>query len=230
MRTDLGDMNAAEAVAHLLDVDGRLLIDVGCGAGAVTRELAKLGASVLGVEPDPVQAEKNRAADLVKNVKLIEAGAEALPAEDNSVDGVMFFHSLHHVPGELMGQALAEAARVLKPDGFLYIVEPGMDCSHFRMMQPFHDETDVRNLAQQALGRVADDLFEECEKYVYMMHPRHENFDAMADFHTAMSFNAITRDMVDVPEVRKGFEAAATSDGYVFDQPFLVNLYRTKRR
>jgi ubiquinone/menaquinone biosynthesis C-methylase UbiE len=230
MRTDIGEVSDVEAVTTLLKVTDLHLIDVGCGSGAISAELAKVGANVLGVEPDPVQAEKNRAANPVDNVTLIEGSAEALPAKDNSMDGVMFFRSLHHVPGNLMDKALNEAARVLKPDGFLYVVEPGVDGSHFKMMRPFHDETEVRDLAQQSLGRIADTLFEECEKYVYMLHPRHESFDAMADFHTAMSFNAITRDMVDVVEVRENFEAAATKDGYVFDQPILINLYRTKRR
>ena len=230
MRTDIGEISDVEAVADLLTLANLELIDVGCGGGAITAELAKMGARVIGVEPDPIQAEKNRATAPVNNVTLLEGRAEALPAADHSVDGVMFFRSLHHVPSNLMDTAIREAARVLKPDGFLYVVEPGMDGSHFKMMRPFHDETEVRNLAQQTLNRTADTLFEECETYTYMLHPRHETFEAMVEFHTSMSFNAITREMVDTPEVRKNFEAAANEDGYVFDQPMLVNLYRRKRR
>lgn len=229
MRTELGELNDMEAIGQLLPVGGLNLIDVGCGAGVMAKALAEQASTVLGIEPDPVQAEKNRAAQPAVNVTLKEAGGEAIPAEDNSVDGVFFFRSLHHVPGALMDKALAEAARVLKPDGFLYVLEPGMEGNHFTMMRPFHDETEVRTLAQQALERTAEGLFEESGKYAYMMRPRHESFDAMVDQFTGMSFNAITREMMDVPEVREAFEAARADDGYVFDQPMLVNLYRRVR-
>lgn len=229
MRTDLGEMDDMAAVDHLLSLEGLNLVDAGCGAGGMARALAEQGASVLGIEPDPTQAEKNRASPPVSNVKLMEAGAEAIPAEDDSVDGVLFFRSLHHVLGALMDKALSEAARVLKPDGFLYVVEPGMDGNHFEMMRPFHDETEVRTLAQQALDRSADNLFEESEKYLYMQHPRHESFEALVDLFTGMSFNGITREMMDRPEIRENFEAAATEEGYIFDQPMLVNLYRGVR-
>jgi ubiquinone/menaquinone biosynthesis C-methylase UbiE len=225
-RTDLGDMTDMEVVAHLANVSGLNLVDIGCGGGDGSRGLAQMGATVLGLEPDPVQAEKNRAAAPTDNVTLIEAGAQDLPVEDNSADGVMFFRSLHHVPGELMDKALKEAARVLKPGGFLYVLEPAMYGNHYEMMRPFHDETQVRTQAQQALERTADGLFSDCGKYVYMLRPRHESFEGMVNAFTAMSFNGITREMVDVPGVRADFEAARTDDGFVFEQPMLVNVYR----
>lgn len=226
-RIDLGELTDIEAISRLLSVAGLHLIDAGCGAGHLSRALAEMGAVVLGVEPDPVQTGKNLAADPVPNVTMIQAGAEALPVEDGSVDGVLFSRSLHHVPRELMDRALTEAARVLKPGGFVYVAEPGIDGNHFRMMRPFHDETEVRTLAQAALERTADPLFQQVDRYVYMQHPRHESFEAMIDFFTSLSFNNISREMIDLPEVRENFEAARSDDGYVFDQPTLVNLYRS---
>jgi ubiquinone/menaquinone biosynthesis C-methylase UbiE len=225
-RVDLGELTDIQALGRLVDVDGLSLIDVGCGAGHLARCLAELGAIVLGIEPDPAQAERNRAADPVPNVTLLEAGAEKIPADDQSVDGVMFFRSLHHVPRQLMDAALMEAARVLKPEGFLCVVEPGMDGSHYAMMRPFHDETEARTLAQEALARTAEGLFDSAHCYLYMQHPRHESFDTMVEFFTSLSFNDITREMIDVPEVHRHFEAARTDDGYVFEQPTLVNVYR----
>jgi hypothetical protein len=59
-----------------------------------------------------------------------------------------------------------------------------------------------------------------------MLHPRHADFETMVARFTSMSFNRITREMIDVPEVRKNFEAARSEGGYVFDQPMLVNIYR----
>ncbi|MEE8173628.1 MAG: class I SAM-dependent methyltransferase, partial [Alphaproteobacteria bacterium] len=205
-------------------------IEAGCAAGEAARALATCGAAVLGIEPDAVQAEKNRAAPPVPGVTFREAGAEAQPAQDASVDGVLFFRSLHHVPRELMDTALVEAARVLKPDGFLYVAEPGMEGSHFAMMRPFNDEFEVRTLAQQALEKCARPRFEETARYVYMQRPRHESFAAMVSKFSAMSYNPIPRELIEQAEVRKKFEAGKTADGYVFEQPMLVDFHRRVRR
>jgi ubiquinone/menaquinone biosynthesis C-methylase UbiE len=226
MRSELGELSEIEAVSHLVSVKGLSLVDVGCGAGATTRALAEQGATVIGIEPDPIQAERNRAAVETPGVTFIEAGAEAIPVDDDTVDGVLFFRSMHHVPAELMDQAIHEAARILKPDGFLLALEPGLDCTHFEMMRPFNDETKVRTLAQEALDRTAETLFEDTSKYTTMQHPRWESYDAMVTHFTGLTFHPFTREMVDIPEVRQNFEQARTDNGYVFDQNSLINLYR----
>lgn len=225
-RNDLGELGDLETVDKLIDVRGLDLVDAGCAAGDAARGLAERGATVLGVEPDPVQAESNRSQPATPGVTLLEAGAQTLPAEDNSADGVFLFRSLHHVPEELMDHALKEATRVLKPGGFLYVAEPAMDCTFFRLMQPFHDESKMRTLAQQALDRTACELFEETTKYTSIQRPKFADFDAFVDLFTGMSFNRITREMMDRPDVRKSFDAARIDDGYQFEQPMLINLYR----
>lgn len=228
-RIELGDLADMEAVDKLVDVKGLHLIEAGCAGGNAARDLAERGATVLGVEPDPVQAERNRSQPPTPGVTLLEAGAESLPAENISADGVFFFRSLHHVPPDLMDQALKEAGRVLKPSGFLYVAEPALDCTFFKMMQPFNDEYEVRTLAQQALDRTASKQFETTEKYRCIQRPKFDDFEAMIELFTGMSFNRITREMIDQPEVRKNFDSERTDDGYVFEQPMLINLYRLPR-
>ena len=229
MRSELGELGDLDALEKIVPIAGKKLIEAGCAAGDTARRLAERGADVLAVEPDAAQAEKNRSAPATAGVKFVEAGAQALPAEDASVDGVLFFRSLHHVPRALMDAALTEAARVLKRNGFLYVAEPGLDGSHFALMRPFNDEFEVRTLAQQALMRAAAPLFEEAAHYVYMQRPKHDNFDAMLNKFSSLSYNPIARELIDQPEVRKNFEAAKTPDGYVFEQPMLVNFYRRVR-
>ncbi len=226
-RKDLGRLNDLEAIDRLLAVKGLKLLDVGCASGAQDRELVARGATVLGVEPDPVQAEKNRNAAPLQGLQFVEARAQALPADDQSMDGVFFFRSLHHVPMDAMDAAFAEAARVLKPDGFLWIVEPGMTGTHFPLMRPFHDETVVRNAAQAALARNSNKLFESVELFQYFVYPRFTDFAAFVNQVTGQTFNNIQRSQVETDAVRAKFEAARTKDGdYVFEQPMLLNLHR----
>lgn len=225
-RTDLGELSDLDAVGRLLDVQNLDLIEVGCGGGDTACGLAERGATVLGVEPDPVQAETNRSQPPTPGVTLVEAGGEALPADDRSVDGVLFFRSLHHIPSAEMAKALAEAARVLKPGGFLFVAEPSMEGSNFALTRLFNDESALRTRAQQALGGAAAAGFEETGHYVYMRHLRYTDFASLMARYASVTYNPIASDKIDLPEVRHRFEAARTDDGYVFDQPMLVNLYR----
>ena len=231
-RTDLGERSDVAAVLALTPVAGLALVDVGCGAGKNARELAEAGAIVLAVEPDPIQATKNREGAPPPSVAFVEARAERLPAESGSVDGVVFFRSLHHVPVGAMGAALAEAARVLKPDsGFLCVIEPSVAGAHFPVMRPFHDETLVRAAAQSALEKNAAPLFRERRSYRYLQHPRYANFDALVARVLGQTFNAIRRERVETDEVRALFEAGRTDKGdYAFEQPMLLDLFRAPRR
>jgi ubiquinone/menaquinone biosynthesis C-methylase UbiE len=225
---ELGELSDVAAVGAVAALDGLHVVDVGCGPGDIARALVASGATVIAAEPDPIQAAKNRVASPLENLSFVEAGAEQLPVPDMSMDGVFFFRSLHHVPIEKMDAALAEAARVLKPEtGFLGIVEPGMTGSHFQVMRPFHDETIVRTEAQAALARTASQLFQEETRYLYTMTPRYPDFEAMVARVTGQTFNNIHRDRVETDEVRAVFEAGRTAAGdYAFDQPMLLNFYR----
>jgi ubiquinone/menaquinone biosynthesis C-methylase UbiE len=226
MRKDLGELSDFAAVRNLVALEGKTFIDIGCGPGAVSREMVAAGATITGVEPDPIQAEKNRKAAPVAGLTFIESGAEKLPFESRSLDGVFFFRSLHHVPIELMDAALAEAARVVKPSGFLYVAEPGVDGSNFAVIKPFHDETHVRAEAQAALKRNGARLFGKVALCEYTQHPRFKNFQALVDRFASQTFNDIDLDKVDTQEVRALFETGRTEQGdYAFDQTMLVNLY-----
>jgi len=231
-RIDLGELSDVAAIAKLVPVSGLHVADVGCGPGASSRELAAMGAEVLGVEPDPVQAAKNREAEPTPHVTIVEGGAQSLPLKDKSTDLVVFFRSLHHVPIDLMNAALAEAARVLKHGtGTLCIVEPGMDGTNFAMMRNFHDETQVRTAAQAALARNTPKLFGEAAYYRYDQYPRHKSFAAMVERVMGQTFNSLDRARVESEETRTAFEKGRTADGdYVFYQPMLLDVYRKPLR
>ena len=227
-RKHLGERADAAAVAALTPLAGLTVVDVGCGAGQTSRELAALGASVIAIEPDLIQAAKNREAEPVQGVAFVEAHAEDLPVASGSADGVFFFRSLHHVPVEAMEAALAEAARVLKPEsGFLCVIEPGMEGTHFPLIRPFHDETRVRKAAQAALERSARLLFREIERFRYVQYRRYANFEALVARVIGQTFNDIRRERVETDEVRALFEAGRTDrSDFMFEQPMLLDLYR----
>ncbi len=223
---DLGEATDMEAVDRLLPVRSLALVDVGCGAGRTSRALAERGATVLGVEPDAIQAEKNRAAPACPGLRFAEAHAQNLPLEAGTMDGVFFFYSLHHVPAAHMAAALGEAARVLEPGrGFLYVAEPATWGPFHELYRPFHDETAVRALARTALAEIRP-RFARHDRYRYGSVARYADFEAFVTEVAGASYNRITREMVDRPDVRALFEAGHTADGYTFEEVVTLDLYR----
>ena len=97
--------------------DRPIVLELGCGKAEKTRLLAETGrvGGILALEVDTIQHERNLQIADLPQVQFRHAGAEAIPADDNSIDIVLMFKSLHHVPMEFMDQALSEIARVLKP-------------------------------------------------------------------------------------------------------------------
>lgn len=104
-----------EMVERLLELDGKRVVELGCGAAVNTRALAAAGRDrrVLAYEVDQTQHQLNLATPPQPNVEFRYGSAAAIDCADGSVDVVMMLKSLHHVPREALPQALREIHRVL---------------------------------------------------------------------------------------------------------------------
>lgn len=103
-------------------------LDVGCGDGAQTIRLAKRGYPVVALDfSEHVlgRARVNVAASLLGHMVRFENGNLLdLPVADSSFDFVLCWGVLMHIPE--VEKAIAELARVVKPEGFLIISENNM--------------------------------------------------------------------------------------------------------
>ena len=223
---ELGFAEAIDIIEQLRPVTGLDLVDVGCGRGDLTRQLAGRGARVVGAEPDPVQAVRNRTSVPIPGVCFVEAPGQDLPIDDCSVDGVILRFSLNHVPADLMDLALLEAVRVLRPgNGFLLVMEPLLTGSLEALYKPFHDETKMRILACKALKRTAEPRFENAREYRFEETVAYADFTAFVDEVTGSTYSGIVREDVETPEIRTLFERGKSAEGFVFTQHVRVNLY-----
>lgn len=217
-----------EVVEEFLPLENAVVVDVGCGDGALARMMARRGAHVTGIEVSPRALAKARAAPLVADERYIQGVAEDLPLSNRSADIVIFFNSLHHVDGAGMHKALKEAARVLKPGGLLLVSEPLAQGPYFELMRPAHDETVVRSKAQTTLHRAAD--FGLLQEHVvnHIDTVKFKSFEAFQDRITAI--NPETREHFDEQHavIRTAFDRLGekTDDGWTFEQPTRVCVYR----
>jgi len=224
-------VDEADIYSELLPLDGARVIELGCGAAAHTRAIAETGrpASILACEVDDVQHDKNRdAEDTPDTVSFARAGAENIPAEDDSADVVVMFKSLHHVPMAEMDTAMAEIARVLRPGGVAYISEPVYAGDFNEVLRLFHDEGEVRRQAFEAVRRAVDQgVLELAEQRFFNTR---NDFEDFADFENRVL--GVTHTHHDLsPElheqVRRTFEGYMGPDGARFVMPIRVDLLRS---
>lgn len=113
------------AFTQLGCVQGKTVLDYGCGHGMASVLLARRGASVAAFDLSPwylaEAAERARANDVGGRVHFVHAAAEALPFANHAFDCVWGNAILHHLDLE---RALPELRRVLKPGGTAVFCEP----------------------------------------------------------------------------------------------------------
>jgi SAM-dependent methyltransferase len=95
---------------------GESVLNIGCGTGASTLPLLKLGLNVTGIDPSPYMLDIAGKA-LGQRVDLYRGFAEDLPFDDNSFNHAAFFISMEFV--EDPARAMAEACRVAKDRVFI---------------------------------------------------------------------------------------------------------------
>jgi len=156
---------AYNSAAYLLELlePGQRLLDVGCGPGTITTDLAALVApgAVLGLDVEPaviVEAEERRLSIGAANVSFATGDVYALDLADASFDVVHAHQLLQHLTDPVA--ALGELRRVLRPGGTLAVrdsdygafawapADPRLD----RWLALYHQVT-ARNRAEADAGR-----------------------------------------------------------------------------
>jgi ubiquinone/menaquinone biosynthesis C-methylase UbiE len=97
------------------------VLDVGCGEGRFTAELARAGRAVVGIDVAEEPLRRARARDGSIDVRLVAADGE-LPFEDCSFDAVWAGEVIEHV-ADTAGW-LSEVRRVLPSGGALVLSTP----------------------------------------------------------------------------------------------------------
>ena len=226
MILELGESTDVQVLQDQIHLAGKRVVDVGCGKGEFAAVIAGLGAQVSGIEPDPVQAAGNRNLKPLPGLELFEAGAQSLPLESASQDLLLFRFSLHHIPPTLYPSVFKETARVLKPGGKLYIMEPVAQGSSQYVMELFHDETSVRERAQKALGEFTPDYYQHDKTLAYTLIRRFDDFEAYLKLYGKLSYNRYAFDAVDNAIVKKRFMQFKQQDGnIVLEQPVKADVF-----
>jgi len=103
--------------ALLADLPGAAdIVELGAGTGKFTRLLARTGARIVAVEPQPAMAARIRAAP---NVEVLAGTAEQIPLPDDSADLVCCATCFHWFD---YARATVEILRIARPGAHLALI------------------------------------------------------------------------------------------------------------
>lgn len=182
-RTRFARQRLANVLSLLPEVDGRRVLDLGCGMGTFTIESARRGAFALGVdlsaEALPAARRVAAAAGVAAGdhprgsagpaaargrpaggpaggaVAFLRADAARLPIADAAVDVVLAADFTEHLDDATLARVLAEARRVLRPRGTLVLYTP----SPTHLLERLRDAGILRDRDPSHIGmRTAEEL------------------------------------------------------------------------
>jgi ubiquinone/menaquinone biosynthesis C-methylase UbiE len=132
-----------EYAFHLLgDVQGKTVLDFGCGTGENIVPLAERGARVIGMDisPDLIALARKRLNDAGLEARLEVGSAYDTGLPDESVDVVFCIALIHHLD---IARVVTEMRRILVPGGAVILQEPvrfSRVYSFLRGLLPAHED------------------------------------------------------------------------------------------
>lgn len=223
----------SEVYTRLLSLDNKHILELGCGSAAITRDIASsgVGRKITALEVDEIAHELNLQIPDLPNVRFGLSGAQDIPLDDESVDVVFMFKSLHHVPIDLMDRAMREIRRVLKPGGLAYISEPVFAGEFNEILRLFHDEQKVRDAAFKAIKKAVDNgLFILAEETFFHSPVVYENFPEFENRILKATHTQHNLDENLYNLVKQRFEQHLSSGGAHFLIPIRVDLLQRPGR
>ncbi len=133
---------AHEITEHL--PKGSLVLDLGTGRGRLLFDLAGLGYRAIGLENNPELVARGNNAILLrgqeKELRFFEGDALDIPLANDSFDGLVDIGLLHHISPEDYTMYVSETARVLKTNGYFFLVVLSKNTPAFYSWHPAKDE------------------------------------------------------------------------------------------
>lgn len=119
---------------------GAMVLDVGAGRGRLMHDLRDLGFRAIGLENNANLVRrgneeiKNKGTE--KDMRFLQGDALAMPLADASFDAVVDVGLMQHLLPSHYAEYVAEVSRVIKHDGFFFLVVLSRETTHFFRWNP----------------------------------------------------------------------------------------------
>ena len=185
-----------EKIDGKLSLSGKEILEIGCGTGNYTKQLAEIVGCIEAIDPDKesiLEAEGSH----IRNTKFSVGNSNPLDFESNTFDVVVFTLSFHHIHKGEMEESIKEAVRVVKKGGWIVFLEPAEDGSFFDAEINFEacdgDERKEKQIAYKSITtspslEITKELedktvfeFESTDDFIKNLHP-HKDIDGLEQF------------------------------------------------
>lgn len=154
------------------------ILDIGCGTGTLTRDIAKALSDKTASCCTGLDAAEKMIAIAIKkahgipNIQFDAAIAEQLPYPDASFDAALSTFFFHHINFELKKTVLAETARVLRPGGKFFIVDVDVPTTWFGQLcaRSGHWLFQQNEIAENIEGRLREAINESSFRWKAVSH------------------------------------------------------------
>lgn len=177
-----------ENLDRVIRLKGKDVLEVGCGVGVRSIQIAKRVKHITAIEPSSDLIKEAKKNNSLENIQYQVGKAEKLKFDKGVFDVVIFTLSLHHVPALKIPVAIKEAARVTKKNGYIIFLEPTHEGNFFESEIKFNacdgDERKEKALAYYSIlnfkgyneiAEIADETvfqFDSCEDFIKSMNPK----------------------------------------------------------
>ncbi len=175
-----------QSIERVIALSGKSVLEVGCGNGSRSVEIAKKCMHLTAMEPNIEMLEFAKSSNSAQNITYLSGKAEHLGFPDKEFDITLFTLSLHHVPMAEMPRAIDEAIRVTKKEGHIVFLEPAQDGTFFDAEIAFDacdgDESEEKKIAYNILKHHSGyiEIAEIPDETVF-------HFDSLDDFMATMA-------------------------------------------
>jgi SAM-dependent methyltransferase len=136
------------------DLDGKVMLDAGCGSASLTQQMAaRPGSVVIGVDMNEAVDEAFQASCHLLNLHIVQGNVLSLPLRERAFDIVWSNGVIHHTP-DASGAHHTLSQRV-SPGGRMYIWVYAKRFNPFRFTKDVFDLLRVSRLPAPVLLRIA---------------------------------------------------------------------------
>lgn len=135
-----------QALVEQLSITPNTIVDLGCGVGMSTLALQETfpDAQITGVDLSPYflavaqyRVQQNQKQQGEHQINWVHAAAEYTDLSDNSVDLVSACLMFHELPTTAARAIITEAHRILRPGGYLAIMDMNPQSEIYKKMPPY---------------------------------------------------------------------------------------------
>ena len=149
------DNKYIQAINTYAPLNGTTILEIGCGNGRMTTDMAKHAARIVATDLDETVLEQTKNNITAKNVEFLYTPDGFAKLPEQTFDLVIYTLSLHHIPEDKMIDNLRHSGTLLKDGGKIVVVEPGDGGSFLEVKNRFGagsgDEGPVKKAAIAAM-------------------------------------------------------------------------------